>query len=272
MSRDYSNYYIITDLDGTLLPHSKIISDEDILAVKDFVDNGGHFSIATGRPIQSVIQYLDKIMINMPIILYNGSMIYDINKKAPIWCDYLPNDTKELIKNVLNWFPDVSAEILTYDKVYAVQVNDAERHHIEVSKTSPVFCTVDEAEGGWLKALFAADPQKLPDVIRYVDSLSHDNISYVQSCRFFYEMIPKNTSKGTALKKLVEICGLDSIKLLAVGDYYNDAEMILSADIGFAVSNAQPEIKEVADVILDVSCEGSPISRIIEYINCHMDI
>ncbi|MFA5659138.1 MAG: HAD family hydrolase [Oscillospiraceae bacterium] len=266
MRRDYSNFFVITDLDGTLLPHSKIISDIDLKSIEAFISLGGRFSIATGRPVQSVLLYIQKLNVNMPVILYNGSMIYDFCKNKPVWSVFLNNSVRELIKNVLNEFPDVSAEILTFDEVYAIQINDAERHHIEVTKTTPIICSVDEAPDGWLKALFAADPERLIDVISYINGLSVKNVTFVQSCRFFYEMVPENVSKGSALNKLIEICGCKNVKTLAVGDYYNDSEMIKAADIGFAVSNAQDEVKQIADIVLNESCEENAISKIIEYI------
>lgn len=37
---------------------------------------------------------------------------------------------------------------------------------------------------------------------------------------------------------------------VAAGDYPNDAEMVRSADLGVAVSNAHDEVKSSADVII----------------------
>ncbi|MBR2087568.1 MAG: HAD hydrolase family protein, partial [Oscillospiraceae bacterium] len=53
MFEDPSKICIITDLDGTFLPQSKIPLERDLKAVRDFEAAGGLFTIATGRTIQA---------------------------------------------------------------------------------------------------------------------------------------------------------------------------------------------------------------------------
>ena len=72
---DMSKVFLITDLDGTLLPDNKVLSEGDIKAIKCFVSDGGRFSIATGRTIQASRRYINALDVNMPVILYNGSLI-----------------------------------------------------------------------------------------------------------------------------------------------------------------------------------------------------
>ena len=44
---DLSNVLLITDLDGTLLPDNKILSQKDKEAIKRFRADGGKFTVAT---------------------------------------------------------------------------------------------------------------------------------------------------------------------------------------------------------------------------------
>ena len=50
---------------------------------------------------------------------------------------------------------------------------------------------------------------------------------------------------------------------VAAGDYENDTEMLIAADIGYAVANAVPSVKAAADRIT-VSASESAIARIID--------
>ena len=52
-------------------------------------------------------------------------------------------------------------------------------------------------------------------------------------------------------------------KLIAVGDYYNDINMVREAGLGIAVANAAPALKEVADLIT-VSNDEHALAKIIE--------
>ena len=51
-------------------------------------------------------------------------------------------------------------------------------------------------------------------------------------------------------------------KIVAIGDYNNDVEMIRTAGVGVAVANAASEAKAVADVIT-VSNEEHAIAKVI---------
>lgn len=57
-----------TDLDDTLLTNDKKISDENINAIKYFMDNGGYFAFATGRMPHGTQMFLKYITPNAPII------------------------------------------------------------------------------------------------------------------------------------------------------------------------------------------------------------
>ena len=81
MFEDISRVLLITDMDGTFLPASKIPGRADLQAVERFQKAGGRFSIATGRSLQASQQYFDLLTVNSPIIMCNGGMVYDINEK-----------------------------------------------------------------------------------------------------------------------------------------------------------------------------------------------
>ena len=72
MKRKFDGYVIVSDLDGTLLDNNKNISKENLEAINYFTENGGKFTVATGRVIEATEEYLSKIEINFPIIVYNG--------------------------------------------------------------------------------------------------------------------------------------------------------------------------------------------------------
>ena len=51
--------------------------------------------------------------------------------------------------------------------------------------------------------------------------------------------------------------------MIAVGDNYNDADMIRNADVGVAMGNAPDEIKEIAREVVG-SNNGSGIVEVVE--------
>ncbi len=71
------------------------------------------------------------------------------------------------------------------------------------------------------------------------------------------------SGKGDAVGKFKDMLGERAATVVAVGDYENDIDMIRAADIGYAVENALPSVKESADRVT-VSCRDSAIAKIIE--------
>ena len=68
---------VLSDIDNTLLVADKGIPEYNIQMIKKFQELGGKFTIATGRSLESVSHYLDKIELSAPAIIYNGGGIFD---------------------------------------------------------------------------------------------------------------------------------------------------------------------------------------------------
>ena len=60
---------ILTDLDGTYLADDHHISAENRAAAEWFMENGGRFSIATGRSKAGMEHFFPELRINAPAIL-----------------------------------------------------------------------------------------------------------------------------------------------------------------------------------------------------------
>ncbi len=266
MIKDLSKYLIITDMDGTFLPSSKKISDADKNAIRRFQEAGGKFTIATGRALQASEHFFDEIDFSFPVVLYNGAVIYDVKFKKELWSASLPLDnTLEMARDVFERFSDTGGEILRLESIYVPRMNEHERAHMRLAGVRDVVeKPIDQTPMPWLKVLFANTPDRITEIEKYINSKNWDTVDFVRSSHTFFEMLPKNVTKGSALKKLKELFDLDDYTIIAVGDYNNDIEMIKEADVGYAPSNAQPEVKEIADIVLSQSCEENVISAIID--------
>lgn len=267
MFEDINKVLLITDMDGTFLPASKIPGRKTLEAAERFQKAGGKFAIATGRSLQASAQYFDTVSVNCPIIMCNGGMIYDINCKKQIYDVYVPHETKEIVKQIIADNDYVGCEVLRLDNVYVPKLSPLEERHLQICKVKdPVFCDVDSIPDDWYKVLFAVVPDDMDRLIDYVQSKGFEGVDFVRSAPEYYEILPQNISKGYALKMMRDVCDMQDYTFVAVGDYNNDIEMIQQADIGFCPSNAAPDVKAAADVILEQSCEQDAVAAVIDYI------
>lgn len=266
MFESLENIVILSDMDGTFLPSSKIASKRNLAAVEAFESRGGRFSIATGRALQASQIYFDTIKVNFPAVLCNGGLCYDINSKEDIASVYLPDIAYDIADRILKDNPDVGCEIVLLDELYVPQMNAKEKEHNEICQITPVIAPLSETPKDWYKVLFADESDRIDKLEKYVEKMHFDGVDFVRSSAHYLEILPKNISKGSAVKLLKEKYGGDNVCLVCVGDYYNDLEMLMAADVAVCPSNAVDEVKKVCDIVLDYSCEQDAIAELINII------
>lgn len=119
----------------------------------------------------------------------------------------------------------------------------------------------------WIKVLFAVAPTDMPKLQAFIQAQNWTDVDFLQSSESFYEMLPKDVSKGSALLVYRDLLHLHETEILiAAGDYQNDMTMLQYADYGIAPANAQPAVKAVADYVLQYTCDQKAISELLLWI------
>lgn len=267
MFEDISKIVLVTDMDGTLLNSKKEITDTDRQAIEKFMSLGGKFTIATGRTIQSFHHYYDMLNLQMPLIMYNGAAIYDSINNQVLYSQPLSLEAKRLTEEILGVMPHIGGEVLKADGIYVFRNNDYEILHTKLCMVEPFYRDLNDIpEGDWLKVLFAMAPEDIPFIELFTKRMGYDNVSFVRSSDIFYEMLPLGTTKGSALAEYRKLEGMKDYTFVAIGDFDNDIEMLIEADLGAAPANAENSVKNVADIVLKNSCETGAVAELIDYI------
>ncbi|MDE6089047.1 MAG: HAD-IIB family hydrolase [Oscillospiraceae bacterium] len=257
-----SDYCIITDLDGTFLPHSKIPLEQDLLAVQEFEKAGGMFTIATGRTVQACQQYLDILKMRHPVIVFNGAMIYDPTSEEMPLLKILPEQAKQMTETVLREMPHVGIEVLCEHQTWVIHNTQIEQEHVKVCGIVPEYGSIRDVAGKWLKVLFSMSPEDMPEFVAYIAGKNYQNqVDFVGSDKKFYEMLPTGVSKGSALMAYREL--FPDKKLIAVGDYDNDIAMLKAADFAVCPANAVDSVKEISDLVLTKTCQDGAMGELI---------
>lgn len=273
---DFKNVIFMTDLDGTLLTDDKRILGKDMAAINRFREGGGLFTAATGRGYamarRVAVEQLELNKYNMPAVLFNGAGVYDFNQDKFLWRCEIGSFARKYIRKIIDRFCEnhdldqLGLEILLEQDVYVPLVNDTERMHLDFESISPKFVLTDEIpEGGWLKFLFAAEPEILDEVERIARCGDFPDVQWVRSQPIFFEGLPKGVDKSRGFAELIKLLGAEDRFSAAAGDYLNDQAMIVKADLGAAVKNAHPDVQDSADIVVCDNNSGA-ISEIIDYI------
>lgn len=254
---------IITDLDGTLLPKSKMPLEQDLLAIRKFEQAGGIFTIATGRTVQASKNYIKLLDLKSPVIVFNGAGIYDCVKKNMLFTQALPESAKVITEEILKEKSHVGIEVLCAEDTWVVNNTDYEQEHIKICNVIAKYGTVQEIQDSWLKVLFSMSPDNMPNFINYIANKNFQDVDFIRSELKFYEMLSKGVSKGSALTAYRNLPNMQDFKLIAVGDFDNDIAMLKSADLAVCPANATDSVKTVADIILTRTCEEGAMEELI---------
>lgn len=267
MFEDISKVVLVTDMDGTLLNSKKEVTPKDRAAIERFMQLGGKFTVATGRTIQSFSAFYDLLDLRFPVIMFNGSIIYDKLSDSVLYSESLPESAREYTMQIMREMPDIGGEVLKTHETFVFSNNEYEKRHIEICKVIPVYSRLEDIKGDdWQKVLFAMAPEKISELMELVSRKKYGGVCFVKSADIFFEMIKDGITKGSALKKYRELDEFKGYTFVAAGDYNNDIEMLIEADLGAAPANAQPEVKAAADIVLKNTCDEGAIAELIDII------
>lgn len=264
----FSNTVLITDLDGTLLPQSKLLNEKDLNAIEYFRQNGGIFTIATGRIIQASEQFFAPLKPDAPVILNNGGLIYDVDKKKILYEQCIDDAAREYTISLMEKFPEMGVEVNLPNGIFVVNMTEWEQLHLSMTHLPYTEKSLDEIpKNGWCKVLYSMGGGRVRELSDYAAAMRWDKTSFVISGDFLFECLPKGCTKGSALKKLWELERWNTFTVAAAGDYNNDLEMLEFADIAIAPQNAQDIVKSSADYVTKSTCEEGAIAEAIDYLD-----
>jgi len=255
---------LVCDMDGTLLNRSSKLSCENVTALKRFVDGGGLFTVATGRMEQSVVSYLDMLPVNVPAIVYNGAGIYDFKQGKLLWQANLDTVVAGPVNQVMEKFPGISVQIYHGGRTYFVSENEYSEAHRIRENFEPVRTKMEEVPEPWFKIILAWDPPKLADVEEFLKGFDLP-FRQVYSEPQFLELLNPYATKGSALKVLMDLIGIDRSSVVTMGDNLNDIELIKEAGTGIAVANAHSGLKAVADMCCTDN-DNHAVAQVIDWI------
>lgn len=93
-----------------------------------------------------------------------------------------------------------------------------------------------------------------------------DQTSQMYSETYYYEIMPKDVSKGHALLEIAEYLGIDQENIIAFGDQDNDMSMIQMAGVGVAMGNAIDSLKAAADYVTLTNNEDGIAAYLEKYL------
>jgi HAD superfamily hydrolase (TIGR01484 family) len=274
------------DLDGTLLNSRGEIPEKNIEAIQQAEAKGVLVTIATGRRFRDALPVALQLKLNAPVICHNGALLKYADTLENVAVSLLKKETVREILRVGKRFggdallsaDPIGKGVLLYDTVsddnvplqkyiaWGKRLHGAEAeeavHHVEnLEAICGEIETVHISFSGTL-----APMAELEMILR--DELN-DNATilttvYPRLDFTLIDILPPDASKGIGVEKLALINNLSAEDVMAIGDNFNDLEMLEYAGTAVVMGNASPELLERADFFSTLSNDENGVALAIE--------
>lgn len=268
----FENCLIACDIDGTLMVNG-IIPQVNKEKISFFMENGGDFAIATGRSLCAVSDVFEQLGEVSLGTYANGTVIYDRKTARFLFEARLDESEYEIMYKVMDRFSDAGIEVHFQDKMGVYNETEETELHVKYEKMVPVALEKENLKTISTNKILYLLPsfEKMKEVKAFVQTLPtksdfvETTVTYYGKQRFFVEQIPAGVSKSTGVIKLGELLGTKKGCLYAIGDYYNDLEMLSAADLSAVPAESPEEIKKNAAYITR-SAENGAVADFIDYL------
>ena len=281
---------IASDMDGTLLNHNHKIPKENVKLINFAKNQGIEFVVATGRAYYEALPALNEENINCDVISFNGGIVYDKNGNIISIIPMLPKDlyyTIEILKSF-----NISYQLYTKNTIYTTSIEtdinayidlirsngyepDVEHLRAEaqqklevgyITEVENIELYLNEKENPPIKIIaISNDISKLENAAKLLSE--NTSISVTSSGANNIEIMHKNATKGTALKEIAKIYGINLENAVAIGDNLNDQAMLDIVGYSVAMKNGNIKLKEQAKYVTEkTNSEGGVADTIFKLI------
>ncbi|MGM0901573.1 MAG: Cof-type HAD-IIB family hydrolase [Bacillota bacterium] len=278
------------DLDGTVFNSKKEIDQETIQAIYEFKKRGGKVVICSGRSPLSTKWVSETLRLDDPIIAYNGAVIQEANGQVLSQAAFSQKGIRTFIEacetfNVYGHLYEGNTLLVPErnkwnenwieNNIPALSLSGGNKENCERFRRNCNVKQIDNLENYAEKnnptilkfAAFRKEEGDFQEFTRYLSGIKNE-FEVSSSLNFSnLEISPSKTTKGTSLIELIDSLGIHMSEVAAIGDNFNDLDMLRLAGLGIAMGNAPLDVKAEANMVTATNDElgvAKAISRIIK--------
>ncbi len=244
---------IALDIDGTLIGDDHEIGPRTVAAVRAAMDRDVAVSLITGRMVSSALRFANGLGLTGPLVGYQGGLIRAMPEVG----------SKRLGKLLLHTplEPDVAREIVLWTRERGLDphVNHLERFILRADDPrADDYSAFMGARADLVPDLIAAITRPVTKVLAVGEPPLPVEMAPIARAHFagradvtishprFLEFIAPGVSKGRAVRWLARRLRIPLAATLAIGDQWNDFEMLSEVGHGAAMPSAPAEVRSAA--------------------------
>jgi 5-amino-6-(5-phospho-D-ribitylamino)uracil phosphatase len=250
---------IATDIDGTLLDSAGQLPEANARALKDAADRGIEIVIVTGRRFHAARSIAATLPCDAHLIVSNGALVKSSTGETHLR-SLLPIETARSVIEATGEFrphqgvifdrPDtrqVIFERIDWDGPFMGPY--LRRHRHQVAEVDPLAACLDTEDP--VEIMFIGGCEMIRAAHRTLSAHEHSGeytlalTEYENRGMSMMDVLQRGVTKGTALAEWASHRGIAPHEVMAIGDNWNDREMLEFAGTPIVMGNAVPELKSL---------------------------
>jgi Cof subfamily protein (haloacid dehalogenase superfamily) len=250
---------IALDIDGTLLDSKSQVSVDNVQAVAEAQAQGIEIVLVTGRRFDFARPIAEKLACDLHMIVNNGALIKSKDGRTD-WRHLLPAETaRRLLEATPNFRSGVA---VVFDRPLARQVimeridwDDPlrggyfRRNREYLAEVAPLTDCLDDEDP--IQVMFTGGCRTMREAkealedLPFADDFTLAFTEYEQRDFSLLDVLRRGVSKGVALAEWARRRGIQREQVMAIGDNWNDREMLEFAGLPVVMGNAVSELKSL---------------------------
>lgn len=241
----FSDVLLTVDYDRTLTAMDGAVPQRNLEAIRYFIENGGAFTVNTGRSLPQSADILQRVPMNAPFLCYNGALVIQDGKilaQKPI---DLPME--ETLRTICKAFPDLNVDLHGMEAHVGFQPVGCWNTYYAARNCRYYLAEPGQDHGPFLKfnvygelrddtfyQVYSGTPEeiaRIDEAVQWLRDTYGDKLTVFRSGARILNVHAPGVSKLKAARDLQKQLGRKL--LICVGDEENDLPMLEGADYAF---------------------------------------
>jgi Cof subfamily protein (haloacid dehalogenase superfamily) len=247
---------LAVDIDGTLLNSQFQIAEADIRALQQAHASGIEVLLVTGRRHSFALPMAHQLEFDLWLISSNGAVTRSLSGET-FHRDLMPLQTcrtlcyamREFRGNMVITFDKESKGALVLERMDELTVSIQRWLEKNIQYIEFIVPIEDSLTADPLQAMFCGPIARMRQAEQALETSGLEGqvtivrTEYPHRDLSIVDILNRNCSKGHALERWATHRGIPREQVMAIGDNYNDVEMLAFAGVPFIMGNACEELK-----------------------------
>jgi Cof subfamily protein (haloacid dehalogenase superfamily) len=246
------------DIDDTIVTHLGSVNERVVEAVGRATDAGINVVLSTGRTISTTAPIARALGLDGWAVCSNGALLAMVEPETIV--ETVTFDPRSILDRIVTLLPDA---------VYAVEDTHGVFHATRIFGAGSLGLSLREVPFEHLlnepvvRLVVRSDEHVETGFGEIVEQMGLHTVIFGVGDTAWMDIGPTGVSKATMLAKLCTRLDINPARTVAVGDSWNDIDMLAWAGTGVAMGSAPRAVMNVADATTDAT-PGDGVAEVID--------